>query len=447
MRRFRVYRLRHLVLGLIFLTLVASASVLQVRALIEPVSLTLTVVGIGTIVVPLLAYELSTLVSTLGQSSYSVLFPQPILDPNAPALKKWEKTMRPYTIDTGRDLFKDLKDAKDKADKAKRIAQIINDYLESRKAGVSESLCSYDSSGYYLCVTERRNKNGFEETWLKWAKWPKETVSMALIGMKDVTAPSVRVTSPNGRESWEAGEVRSIEWTASDNHRVNRIDIFYSTNNGRSWQIITTGSSNAGSHSWRIPNTPSSDCLIKVVAYDAAGNSGSDTSDRAFTIRARAFSLTVVVKDLKTGSAVAGASVYLDGLYKGSTDRNGRLVISNVAQGSHTVKVTKSGYNDGSQSVNLQSDTSITVYLTPISKTFSLTVVVKDLKTGSAVAGASVYLDGSYKGTTDSNGRLVISNVSEGSHIVRASKSGYYDKSQTVAVSSNTSVTISLTRR
>jgi len=97
--------------------------------------------------------------------------------------------------------------------------------------------------------------------------------------------------------------------------------------------------------------------------------------------------------------------------------------------------------------VNLQSDTSITVYLTPISKTFSLTVVVKDLKTGSAVAGASVYLDGSYKGTTDSNGRLVISNVSEGSHIVRASKSGYYDKSQTVAVSSNTSVTISLTRR
>jgi len=87
------------------------------------------------------------------------------------------------------------------------------------------------------------------------------------------------------------------------------------------------------------------------------------------------------------------------------------------------------------------------VSISPPSQSFSLTVSVRDSKTGGAVAGASVYLDGSYKGTTGSDGRLIINNVSEGSHTVRVSKSGYYDKSQTVAVSSNISVTISLTRR
>jgi hypothetical protein len=103
--------------------------------------------------------------------------------------------------------------------------------------------------------------------------------------IRDVTPPTVRVISPNGGEAWKVGETRSIKWTASDNVGVTRIDIFYSTDGGKSWKTIATGLSNTGSYNWVVPNTPSTNCLVRVDAYDAAGNKGSDASDKSFTIR------------------------------------------------------------------------------------------------------------------------------------------------------------------
>jgi hypothetical protein len=106
-----------------------------------------------------------------------------------------------------------------------------------------------------------------------------------LFTIRDVTPPSVRVISPNGGEVWKVGETRNIIWTATDNVGVTRINIFYSTDGGKTWRTIATGLSNTGSYNWRIPNTPPTNCLVRIDAYDAAGNKGSDASDRLFTIR------------------------------------------------------------------------------------------------------------------------------------------------------------------
>lgn len=106
-----------------------------------------------------------------------------------------------------------------------------------------------------------------------------------LMILQDTRPPSVTVISPNGGETLVVGRTFTIRWTATDDVGVARVDIYYSTDGGRTWRLIAGGVDNTGSYKWVVPNTPSTSCLIRVDAHDAAGNTGRDTSDRAFTIR------------------------------------------------------------------------------------------------------------------------------------------------------------------
>jgi hypothetical protein len=66
---------------------------------------------------------------------------------------------------------------------------------------------------------------------------------------------------------------------------VTSIDLYYSTTGaGGSYTEIATGESNDGVYPWTVPDDPSTNCYVKVVAWDAATNSGEDVSNAAFTI-------------------------------------------------------------------------------------------------------------------------------------------------------------------
>lgn len=104
------------------------------------------------------------------------------------------------------------------------------------------------------------------------------------VSSADTESPMVTVTSPNGGENFKKGCLYDIIWTADDNVGVTSIDISYSTNAGSSYSNIVTGIANDGTYSWTIPDEPSTECLVKVVANDAAGNPGEDTSDAVFEI-------------------------------------------------------------------------------------------------------------------------------------------------------------------
>ena len=105
-----------------------------------------------------------------------------------------------------------------------------------------------------------------------------------IAGEPDTIPPEVTVNVPNGGEVWLVGDEQEILWTANDNVGVNIDSVFYSTNNGSTWEFIATHFGNPQSHTWTIPNTPSDECLMKVVVYDGSGNSDEDISDAAFTI-------------------------------------------------------------------------------------------------------------------------------------------------------------------
>ena len=152
------------------------------------------------------------------------------------------------------------------------------------------------------------------------------------------------------------------------------------------------------------------------------------------------YTLTVCCKDAN-GEAVSGASVYVKGCYRGQTDSNGNLVITNVLAGTYTVAVKKCGYKDSSDTITVTGDIALTLTMTP--QTYTLTVCCKDLK-GKAVSGASVYINGNYQGVTDSSGKLIVTNITLGTYTVTVKKSGYKDSSVTVTVASDKTITITM---
>jgi hypothetical protein len=79
-----------------------------------------------------------------------------------------------------------------------------------------------------------------------------------------------------------------------------------------------------------------------------------------------------------------------------------------------------------------------------IPTTGTIKAVVRD-DAGNYLRDARVYLDGSYKGETDSSGTLYIRDVGAGLHTVKASKPGYEEDSKTVTVRADATETVYLT--
>jgi hypothetical protein len=101
----------------------------------------------------------------------------------------------------------------------------------------------------------------------------------------DVTPPQVTVVRPNGGEVFYSGSQDTIKWVATDNVGVDSVNLYYSTDGGNTFPYtIATSEPNDSTYIWTIPGTLSDSCRVKVVAYDAALNQGSDTSDNNFTI-------------------------------------------------------------------------------------------------------------------------------------------------------------------
>ncbi len=98
-------------------------------------------------------------------------------------------------------------------------------------------------------------------------------------------APYVEVTAPDGGEYYEYGEQMTIEWIAFDNLVVDSVSILLSTDGGATFpNLLASGEQNDGVFTWTVDRFNSSECRIKVVAYDNVGNTAEDISDGDFTI-------------------------------------------------------------------------------------------------------------------------------------------------------------------
>jgi len=83
-----------------------------------------------------------------------------------------------------------------------------------------------------------------------------------------LTGKSITILYPRGGESWPAGSVQHIRWSAVD---ISDVTIRYTTNSGGSWQLVEgsvdDGMDTWGDYPWTVPVTPSSSCAIKIAGY------------------------------------------------------------------------------------------------------------------------------------------------------------------------------------
>jgi len=92
---------------------------------------------------------------------------------------------------------------------------------------------------------------------------------------------SVIINSPNGGQTYHAGDIATVSWTGSS---AGLISLYYSTSNGGTDTLIATNLSESGTYSWTVPNVSTTDAFIKAVGYDNTTLLALDSSDSAFTI-------------------------------------------------------------------------------------------------------------------------------------------------------------------
>jgi PKD repeat protein len=139
-----------------------------------------------------------------------------------------------------------------------------------------------------------------------------------------------------------------------------------------------------------------------------------------------------------------GAAVYVDGGSKGMSP----LTLSGLAAGSHTVKLTKTGYTDYQATVTVigGQTTPLNVMLvagtgSPSGNTTTgVPTVTGSVSVSSTPSGASVDLDGWDKGTTP----VTIEQVKAGSHTLTLKKTGYQNSVQTVTITGGSTTPVNV---
>lgn len=92
--------------------------------------------------------------------------------------------------------------------------------------------------------------------------------------------PSLKVISPSGGEKWIAGSLNFIRWNLDN---VQKVKIEYSLNNGGLWSTIASDiDGSIKQYSWTLPDTVSSDCLIRIT--DISNSAVYDLSESRFSI-------------------------------------------------------------------------------------------------------------------------------------------------------------------
>ncbi len=99
------------------------------------------------------------------------------------------------------------------------------------------------------------------------------------------STPSVRVLYPRGGETFTVGGIRTIEWTSAGSARPFSVKLEYSiTGPSGPFFTIATNLPDTGKYQWRVPNTPSTNCYVRVTVQDSSLRTASAVSRGAFRI-------------------------------------------------------------------------------------------------------------------------------------------------------------------
>jgi hypothetical protein len=166
---------------------------------------------------------------------------------------------------------------------------------------------------------------------------------------------------------------------------------------------------------------------VDYQGYEAYVNNVYVDTGSSQEINANLVSL-VSSGSLFVDSTPRGADVYVDGNYQG----NSPVTVGSLSSGAHQVELHLAGYEVLTSTENVASGqgNNINLALIPLSSSSDS----GSIDITSSQPGALVYLDGIYKGTTQSGNIFNIIAVSPGSHTIILHLPGYTDFTQTLQV-------------
>ena len=160
--------------------------------------------------------------------------------------------------------------------------------------------------------------------------------------------PAAHMVWPDGGEMLACGETRTIEWVATDtdNAEIPLVDLYYSVDDGGTWEYINT-TTNDGGFDWLVPDADTTTARIKVVAHAADGDDGEAISAAPFMIAP----MDLTVYDFSSG---AGTDKFGYGYQTSSwTSVNGvRRPVSTALTTSAYTKIATSNATGGDSDTN-----------------------------------------------------------------------------------------------
>jgi hypothetical protein len=200
------------------------------------------------------------------------------------------------------------------------------------------------------------------------------------------------------------------------------------TLDGGSWQYTPAmfTAVSAGSHTLQIT----------MSGYQPYGTSAYVTAGQTAGVNAY---LVPTPPQPRTGSlsiatSPRGADIYVDGNYIAESP----YVVTNLAPGSHTLRLHKAGYDEYLTSVIINAGQQ-----TPLSFSFSpQQASVGSIEVASSPAGSAIYLDGNYVGQTPLNGYFDLTSVRQGTHTILIRQKDFQDYTKAVYVQGGNVVTL-----
>ena len=133
--------------------------------------------------------------------------------------------------------------------------------------------------------------------------------------------------------------------------------------------------------------------------------------------------LAVQVRDAETSAPLEAAEVFVDGARVGATDADGNLPVHLQRERRYSLKVTAPDYQPYQEERYIEVDNVLfLVHLSKSAYPVSLTAFSETMK---PIAGAEVYLNGTFQGKTNQYGRFMLSDVNAGTYEITVKAPGY----------------------
>lgn len=198
--------------------------------------------------------------------------------------------------------------------------------------------------------------------------------------------PAITVLSPNDNTIWHGGQTQMITWTSTGCTLSANVTLHYSLNNGADWSTIATVA-NIGSYSWFVPDTSSTQVLVRV------SNEATSATTTVLTILPLPVPVITAVQPIVSASYCPGnampvtISVALDdpiypvaALHINVTSSDPSVIANNIVQQGATSATTSFVFtpNATSSSTAVLTVTASNEYATA-STTITVDVVVRAL--------------------------------------------------------------------